>query len=62
MDLLKKLFKWNPKDRIGIKEVFLHPYFYEDPLPIDPKEIWALKRIGYYSKRSMGDARKKIKL
>ncbi|ORC87183.1 putative protein kinase [Trypanosoma theileri] len=38
-DLLQRILRWNPLDRLSAREALEHPFFYEDPLPCEPAEL-----------------------
>ena len=43
IDLLNGLLTWDPKKRMTVDEALLHEFFYEEPFPVQPSEIKALK-------------------
>ncbi|CBH09512.1 protein kinase, putative [Trypanosoma brucei gambiense DAL972] len=41
MDLLNRILRWNPIDRLSAREALEHKFFHEDPLPCMPEELLA---------------------
>jgi len=63
VDLLNSILKWNPKRRMSINEIMVHPFFYEHPRPVYPEDMRFLKDLETYSADIINQfqTRKKIK-
>ncbi|KEG14242.1 protein kinase [Trypanosoma grayi] len=42
LDLLKRIFRWNPAGRPSARQALEHPFFHEEPLPCAPEELLQL--------------------